>query len=110
MQVTICLSDADEYLRRLVDKHSLMERTSRSAVILSILEEHFEKTNHIGEIVVDMGVLSDADVTEALECQANSFPSRLLGEVHISEYGVDEEAIERALVTQSRFSGQKVEF
>ena len=56
MQVTIYLTEHDEYIVRLLDDRSRRERKSRSAVILSILEEHFEKDKRLGEILVDLGV------------------------------------------------------
>ena len=103
MQVTIYLTDADGYLLRLVDEQSHRDRKSRSAVMLSILEEHFEKNHRLGEILVDLGVLSPADLTRVLELQKESFADKLLGELLVSEHGVDTNAIDRALTIQSRF-------
>ena len=103
MQVTIYLTEGDAYLLRLVDEVSQRERKSRSAVILSILEEHFERNHRLGEILVDLGVLSTADLEKALKAQGETFTDKLLGEVLASEHGVDEEAIERALAIQRRF-------
>jgi len=71
--------------------------------MLSILEEHFEKNNRVGEILVDMGVLSAADLARALELQEDSFTDKLLGELLVTEHGVDTAEIERALTIQSRF-------
>ena len=103
MQVTIYLTEQDEYLLRLVDELSQRERKSRSAVILSILEEHFEHDHHLGEILVDVGTITTVDLTRALESQSKRFTDKLLGEVLASEHGIDEESIERALAIQSRF-------
>jgi hypothetical protein len=103
LQVTIYLTDADEYLLRLVEARSLRERKSRSAVMLSILEEHFEKTHRLGEILVDLGALSPTDLAEVLELQERSFTDKLLGELLVSERGVSIDAVERAMTIQSRF-------
>ena len=103
MQVTIYLTEEDSYLLRLIDEGSRRERKSRSALILSIIEEHFEKGRRLGEILVDLGVLSEADLAHALELQKETFADKLLGDVLVSEHGVQEESIARALTIQSRF-------
>ena len=103
MQVTIYLTEEDSYLLRLIDESSHRERKSRSAFILSIIEEHFEKGRRLGEILVDLGVLSEADLTHALELQKETFADKLLGDVLVDEHGVKDESIARALTIQSRF-------
>jgi len=103
MQVTIYLTEEDSYLLRLVDEQSNRERKSRSASILSIVEEHFEKGRRLGEILVDLGVLTKADLTRSLKSQGERFTDKLLGEVLVREHGIDEESIERALAIQRRF-------
>ena len=103
MQVTIYLTEEDSYLLRLIDEQSNRQRKSRSAVILSIIEEHFEKGRRLGEILIDLGVLSEADLAHALELQKEMFADKLLGDVLASEQGVQEESIARALTIQQRF-------
>jgi hypothetical protein len=104
VQVTMYLTDEDAYLLRLIDQKAEQERKSRSAVILSIIEEHFEKGCRVGEILVDLGVLSKADLAHALELQRDTFADKLLGDVLVSEHGVEEASIARALTVQSRFA------
>jgi len=103
VQVTIYLTEEDTYLLRLVDEVARRERKSRSAVMLSILEEHFERDHRLGEILVDLGALSTIDLEKALRAQGDTFTDKLLGEVLASEHGVEEDAIERALTIQRRF-------
>ena len=104
VQVTIYMTEEDSYLLRLLDEGSHRERMSRSAFILSIIEEHFEKGRRLGEILIDLGVLSEADLTHALELQKETFAEKLLGDVLVSEQGVEEEEIARALTIQRRFT------
>ncbi|MGB2982622.1 MAG: hypothetical protein WBC63_02040 [Candidatus Bipolaricaulia bacterium] len=103
MQVTMYFSDEDTYLLRLIDEESRRERKSRSAVLLSVVEEHFERGRRLGEILVDLGVLSEANLARALELQKGSFNEKLLGEVLMIEHDIDEDAIQRALKIQRRF-------
>lgn len=103
MQVTIYYSDEDEYLIDLVDEEARRERKSRSAVILSILEEHFERDRRIGEILVDLGQVTPQEVEEALEVQRTMNGNRPLGEILVDKGLVDDEAVKRALTIQARF-------
>ena len=103
MQVTIYHTDEDRYLLDLVDKEAHRERKSRSAVILSILEERFEREKKIGEILVDLGAVSRSDVAKGLELQKNALTEKLLGEILIEEEVVEKEAVERAVTIQGRF-------
>ena len=103
MQVTIYLTDQDKYIVRLLDEHSRRERKSRSAVILSILEEHFERDKRLGEILIDLGVLDRAELDRILQLQQTGFADKLLGELLVSEQGVAETDVRRALEIQSRF-------
>lgn len=102
MQVTIYHSDEDQYLIDLVDEEASRERKSRSAVVLSILEEHFERDKRIGEILVDLGQVTPAQVEEALAAQQTMNGHRPLGEILVEKGAVTKEAIKRALTIQSR--------
>jgi hypothetical protein len=104
VQVTIYLTEEDSYLLRLIDEQATRQRMSRSAFILSLIEEHFENGRRLGEILVDLGVLSEADLAHALELQKETFADKLLGDVLVHEHGVEEESIARALTIQSRFT------
>jgi len=105
MQVTIYFGKADEYILRLIDAESSRERKSRSAFILSLLEEHFESGRKLGEILVDLGVLTQEELRRALKLQdADGFKGKRLGELLEAELAVTEAEIERALQIQSRFN------
>jgi len=104
VQVTLYYNDEDQYLLGMVDGLAERERKSRSAVIMSILEEHFERGKKLGEILVDMGVVEAREVEEALEEQKLANGSRLLGEILVKKGAVRDAAVKRALVVQGRFS------
>jgi ssRNA-specific RNase YbeY (16S rRNA maturation enzyme) len=103
VQVTIYHSNEDHYLLDLVDQQARRERKSRSAVILSILEEHYEREKKLGEILVDLRAISQSDVAKGLKLQKNTFTEKLLGEILIEQEVVEKEAVERALTIQGRF-------
>ena len=103
MQVTIYYSDEDQYVVGLIDQQAHRERKSRSVVILSILEEHFERNKKLCEILVDLGAISRRAVEKGLELQKNTFTEKLLGEILVEEEVVEKEAVERALTIQGRF-------
>lgn len=101
MQVTLYFSEEDEYLIRLVDEKARRERRSRSSVVLSILEEYFEKDKKLGEILVDLRAVKPQEVEEALELQRNGV-SKLIGEILVEKGIVSNEDVQRALEIQSR--------
>jgi hypothetical protein len=102
MQTTIYYNNEDAYLMSQVDAKGRRERKSRSAVILSILEDHFESEKRLGEILVDLGVLTHADLCKGLELQKSKFADKLLGDILLEEEYVTREAVERALLIQDR--------
>ena len=53
-------------------------------------------------ILVDWGVLPRSDLSHGLDMQKSTFSEKLLGDVLLEEELVNPEAIERALVIQSR--------
>ena len=103
MQVTMYFSDEDKYLIDLVDEKARRERKSRSAVVLSILEEYFEREKKVGEILVDLGAITPEVVERALELQRKEKSSRPLGEILVERGFVDEPEVRRALIIQDRF-------
>ncbi|MCX7750496.1 MAG: hypothetical protein N2320_02910 [Candidatus Bipolaricaulota bacterium] len=107
MQVTLYYNEEDRYLLELVDCLAERERKSRSAVIMSILEEHFERGKRLGEILVDMKAVSPQDVEEALREQKSSGVARRLGEILVAKGRVQDEQVRRALVVQGRCSGRQ---
>lgn len=102
MQTTIYYNEEDSYLMKKVDAKGQRERKSRSAVILSILEEFFEGERRLGEILIDLGVLSHGDLAKTLELQKTQFTEKLLGDLLLEEELVSPEAVERALIIQDR--------
>ena len=107
MQTTIYYSDNDNYVIEQVDMKGRRERKSRSAVILSILEEYFEREKRIGEILIDLGAISHTDLSKGLELQKSKFTKKLLGDILLEEELVDQEALERALIIQGRSTSQE---
>lgn len=102
MQTTIYYNDQDAYLLKQVDAKGRRERKSRSAVILSILEQFFESEKKLGEILIDLGVVTYADLAKGLELQQTKFADKLLGDILLEEEFVTPEAVERALIIQGR--------
>lgn len=102
MQTTIYYSEEDAYLMEQVDAKGRRERRSRSAVLLSILEDHFEKEKRLGEILVDLGALSHSDLAKGLNLQKGQFAEKLLGDVLLEQELVEKEAVDRALIIQGR--------
>ncbi|MDD5219946.1 MAG: hypothetical protein PHV11_05240 [Candidatus Bipolaricaulis sp.] len=102
MQTTIYYCDDDAYLLKQVDAKGRRERKSRSAVILSILEQYFEAEKKLGEILIDLGVVTHADLAKGLELQQTRFTDKLLGDILLEEEIVTPEAVERALLIQGR--------
>jgi len=102
MQVTLYFGEEDEYLIRLVDEKARKERRSRSSVVLSIIEEYFERGKKLGEILVDLRAVTPQEVEEALRLQKNG-ENKLLGEILVEKGLVDKKHVERALEIQSRF-------
>ncbi len=102
MQTTIYYSDEDAYLIEQVDMKGRRERKSRSAVILSILEEYFEREKRIGEILMDLGAVSPDKLAKGLELQRKKFTDKLLGEILLEQELVEKDALDRALMIQGR--------
>ncbi len=100
MQMTIYYTKADEYLIDKVDEMAYRERKSRSAVILTVLERYFEGEKRLGEILVDMGKLSDDQLDELIKKQQQADDHRRLGEMLLEEELVSEKDLHRALAIQ----------
>ena len=107
MQTTIYYGEEDKYLIELLDKLAKRKRKSRSAMILTILEDYFERDKRIGDILVDMGYITAKQLEEALEQQRTSEEYKPLGQILVERGWVTKEAVERALTVQSRFQGEK---
>ena len=99
MQTTIYYKEEDEYLIDKVEEKANRERKSKSAVILTIIEEYFEAERKLGEILNDMGVVSPDEVEEALRKQEEETDKRI-GEILVDEDYVREIDLDRALQIQ----------
>jgi len=99
MQTTIYYKDEDEYLIDKVEEKANRERKSKSAVILSILEEYFEAERRVGEILNDMGAVSSDHLQDALKAQEKGTDKRL-GEILLDNDYVREVDLDRALQVQ----------
>ena len=104
MQTTIYYNREDAYLIDQLDMKGRHERKSRSAVILSILEEYFESDKRIGEILIDMGAIPYAGLVRALELQKESAGEKKLGQILLEQEMLDHGVLERALLVQGRNS------
>jgi len=102
VQTTIYYSEHDAYLVSQVDMKGRRERKSRSAVILSILEEYFEREKRLGEILLDLGAISHPDLSKGLDLQKDKFAGKLIGDILLEEDLIEHEALERALMIQGR--------
>lgn len=99
MQTTIYYRDEDKYLIEKVEKKANRERKSKSAVILSILEDYFEAERKIGEILNDLGAVDEDKIEEALSLQENGTEKRI-GEILVENDYVREVDLDRALQIQ----------
>jgi len=99
MQTTIYYKQEDDYLIEKVEKKAKRERKSKSAVILSILEEYFEAEQRVGEILSDLGAISSDEVEEALAKQKEEGDKKI-GEIMVENDYVREVDLDRALEIQ----------
>ncbi len=102
MMISIYYRKDDEWLLEKVDEIRARERRSRSAVILSLLEEYFERDRKIGEILKDMGLVSLDELQEALDMQKKHKNEKKLGEILEEKGTVTKNHIQRALGLQRR--------
>ncbi len=102
MQTTIYYREEDQYLMDKLEEKANRERKSKSACLLSIVEEYFEAENRIGEILTDMGALGEDKLEEGLEKQNNENNGKKIGEVLVEEDYVREVDLDRALQVQTR--------
>jgi len=100
MQTSIYSTEKDKYLIDQLEKEARAERKSKSAVVLCILEKYFEKKKKVGEILCDIGSLTNEQLNKVLEIQQKEKKHRLLGEVLLDENFIDERDLERALSLQ----------
>ena len=104
MQMSIYYQEEDEYLIDLVEKRANRKRMSKSAMILSILEEYFEAEKRIGEILQDMNAVESRQVEKALKVQKEKEDKRL-GKIMVERDYVKEDQLHRALQIQANGDG-----
>ncbi|SRR6056297_3344386 len=103
MQATIYYKASDEYLIKKLQEKSTMERKSKSACLLSILEQYFEAKNRVGEILSDLGAVSSDNLRKALEKQKEENHEKKIGEILVEENYVREVDLDRALEIQKNY-------
>jgi hypothetical protein len=102
MQTTIYYRDEDQYLMDKLEQKSSRERKSKSAIILSILEEYFESNRKVGGVLQDLGALDGKQLKSALEDQSDGKDKKLIGEILLEKGYVEEVDLDRALTIQNR--------
>jgi len=100
MQTTIYYREEDEYLIRKLEEKASRERKSKSACLLSILENYFEAKKRIGEILSDLGMISKENLQKALDKQKKEENRRKIGEIMLEENYIKEVDLDRALDIQ----------
>lgn len=101
MQTTIYYRGTDQYLINKLEEMAHRERKSKSACLLSILEQYFEANNRVGEILSDLGAISSDDLRKALEKQKKEKNGKKIGEIMLEEEYVQEIDLDRALGIQN---------
>lgn len=102
MQMSIHYSDEDQYLVDKLEEEANRKRKSKSAMVLSILEEHFEAERKLGEILKDMRLIDVKQLQRALEAQRKTERQKKLGQIMLEEDYVSEEDLGRALQVQRK--------
>lgn len=103
MQTTIYYKERDQYLIDKVEQKADRERRSRSSVILSIIESHFEAEKRIGEILKDIDAVSSDQLEEGLRVQRDDKKEEeKLGRILMDKEYVREVDLDKALAIQSR--------
>jgi len=102
MMISIYYRKDDEWLLEKVDEICARERRSRSAVILSLLEEYFERDRKIGEILKDMGLVSLEELQEAIDTQKKHKNENKLGQILEEKGAVTKNHVQRVVGLQRR--------
>jgi len=105
VQISIYYAKEDEHLIKKIEAKAKAQRKSNSAAILSIIEEHFERERRIGEILRDIGSLSEEQLAKALDIQEQETRTmekkrRLLGEILLDQGFIEEKDLRRSLSIQ----------
>ncbi len=100
MQTTIYYREEDQYLIDKLEREAERKRKSKSALVLTILEEHFEAEKKVGEILKDLGAVEREELRKALDKQKEGKDDKKLGEILLEEDYVREVDLDRALEVQ----------
>ena len=106
MQTSLYYTEKDRYLINAIKEKARKERKSKSAVILSILEEYFERKK-LGEILREIGWIDNAQLGKGLKIQQEKEKGKLLGEILLNENFIDEEDLNQALLLQKHITYRK---
>jgi len=104
MQTTIYYKEEDRYLMDKLEKKSSRERKSKSAIILSILENYFESDQKVGSVLKDLDAVESSHLSTALKEQTNREDNKRIGEILLEKGQVREVDLDRALAIQDRAS------
>ena len=102
MQTTIYYREEDQYLMDKLEEKSSRERKSKSAIILSILEDYFESNRKVGGVLRDLGAVEASQLRTALEEQTDKEDNKRIGEILLEKGHVQEVDLDRALAIQER--------
>lgn len=102
MIISIYYRKEDAWLLKKVDKICARERRSRSAVILSLLEQYFEQEKKIGGILQDMEFISLEQLQEALRLQKSRKKGKKLGQILKEQGLITEEHVQRVVGLQRK--------
>ena len=100
MQMSIHYSEEDQYLVDKLEEEANRKRKSKSAMVLSILEKHFEAEQRIGEILKDMRAIDAQKLNRALQAQKEAEKKKKLGQVMLEKDYVRKVDLDRALGVQ----------
>lgn len=101
MQMSIYYKEEDQYLIDRLEKEAKRHRKSKSAMLLTILEDYFEAEQRLGEILRDMGAVEREQLQQALELQEREKDEERIGEIMLDEGYMEEVHLDRALTVQS---------
>jgi len=107
MQTTFSYHENDRWVLEEVREKAYLERKSKSAVIIAILEEYFLNEKRIGEILLTIGCLSEEELREAMEIQKQENGRRCVGEILLGQGFVKERDLKKALAIQNRSSHEE---
>jgi len=106
MQTSIYHTDEDKLLIDVIKEKARRERKSKSAVILSILEEYFGKKK-LGEILCEIGYINNEQLAKGLKIQQEEGENKLLGEIFLNANFINKKELNRILLLQKNRNYQK---